>query len=261
MLTVISPAKTLDYETPPTTRKATQPQFIDRARQLVDDAREMSPQDIRALMGVSENIAELNHARFMNWSAPFSLDNAKQALLAFKGDVYTGLEAQTLNAAQLSFAQKHLCILSGLYGLLRPLDLMQPYRLEMGLKFSNSGSKNLYEFWGDDITVALNKQLKKSGSPVLVNLASNEYFKSVKAKSLDADIVTPVFKDLKGDKYKVISFYAKKARGQMARFIVDKELNEPDGLKKFRTDGYRYNKAESSARELVFTRDQPPSAK
>ena len=261
MLTVISPAKTLDYETPPTTRKATQPQFIDRAAQLVEDAREMSPQDIRALMGVSENIAELNHARFMNWSAPFSLDNAKQALLAFKGDVYTGLEAETLSTAQLGFAQQHLCILSGLYGLLRPLDLMQPYRLEMGLKFSNSGGKNLYEFWGDEITVALNKQLKKSGSPVLVNLASNEYFKSVKAKALDADIVTPVFKDLKGDKYKVISFYAKKARGQMARFIIDKELNEPDGLKKFRSDGYRYNRAESTARELVFTRDQPPSSK
>ena len=261
MLTVISPAKTLDYETPPTTRKATQPQFIDRAAQLVEDAREMSPQDIRALMGVSENIAELNHARFMNWSAPFSLDNAKQALLAFKGDVYTGLEAETLSTAQLGFAQQHLCILSGLYGLLRPLDLMQPYRLEMGLKFSNSGGKNLYEFWGDEITVALNKQLKKSGSPVLVNLASNEYFKSVKAKALDADIVTPVFKYLKGDKYKVISFYAKKARGQMARFIIDKELNEPDGLKKFRSDGYRYNRAESTARELVFTRDQPPSSK
>lgn len=261
MLTVISPAKTLDYETPPTTRKSTQPLFLERAQELVEDAREMSPQAIRSLMGVSENIAELNHARFMNWSAPFSLDNAKQALLAFKGDVYTGLEAESLSYSQLGFAQKHLCILSGLYGLLRPLDLMQPYRLEMGLKFDNRGGKNLYEFWGDDITVAMNKQLKKSGSPVLVNLASNEYFKSVKAKALDADIVTPVFKDLKGDKYKVISFYAKKARGQMARFIIDKELNDPDGLKKFRTDGYRYNRGESTARELVFTRDQAPSAK
>ncbi|KAA1190469.1 peroxide stress protein YaaA [Pseudohalioglobus sediminis] len=261
MLTVISPAKTLDFDTPPTTRKATQPQFLERASELVEDAREMSPQDIRALMGVSESIAELNHTRFMNWSAPFSLDNAKQALLAFKGDVYTGLEAETLTTAQLGFAQKHLVILSGLYGLLRPLDLMQPYRLEMGLKFANRGGKNLYEFWGDDITRAMNRQLKKSGSPVLVNLASNEYFKSVQAKQLEADIVTPVFKDLKGDKYKVISFYAKKARGQMARFIIDGELNDPRGLEKFRTDGYRYNKAESTARELVFTRDQPPSAK
>jgi cytoplasmic iron level regulating protein YaaA (DUF328/UPF0246 family) len=261
MLTVISPAKTLDFDTPPTTRKTTQPQFIDRSAELVEDARAMSPDDIRELMGVSEKIADLNHRRFMNWGIPFSLDNAKQSVLAFKGDVYTGLAADTLSAAQLTFAQKHLRILSGLYGLLRPLDLMQPYRLEMGLKFANRGGANLYQFWGDAITGALNTQLKKSGTPVLVNLASNEYFKSVQSRALDAEIITPVFKDLKGDKYKIISFYAKKARGQMARFIIENALNEPDGLRKFKTDGYRYNKAESSARELVFTRDQPPSAK
>jgi cytoplasmic iron level regulating protein YaaA (DUF328/UPF0246 family) len=261
MLTVISPAKTLDFETPPTTRRSTQPQFIERSSELVEDARKLDPDGIRELMGVSENIAELNHKRFMDWGAPFSLDNAKQAILAFKGDVYTGLEAETMSAAQLGFAQKHLCILSGLYGLLRPLDLMQAYRLEMGLKFANRGGKNLYEFWGDDITRALNTQLKKSGSPVLVNLASNEYFRSVRSGALDGEIITPVFKDLKGDKYKVISFYAKKARGQMARFIIDKELNDPQELKKFRVDGYRYNRAESSAREPVFTRDVAPAAK
>ncbi len=261
MLTVISPAKTLDFDTPPTTRKTTQPLFLKRASELVADAREMSPDDIRGLMGVSENIAELNHARFMNWSVPFSLDNAKQSVLAFKGDVYTGLEAETLSAAQLAFAQKHLGILSGLYGLLRPLDLMQPYRLEMGLKFANRGGKNLYDFWGDDISQAVNKQLKKSGSSVLVNLASNEYFKSVKANQLEGEIITPVFKDLKNGKYKIISFYAKKARGQMARFIIEKGLNEPEGMKKFRTDGYRFNKAESTARDWVFTRDEAPSAK
>ena len=261
MLTVISPAKTLDFDTPPTTRKATQPLFLQRAAQLVADAQDMNPEDIRALMGVSENIAQLNHARFMNWSAPFNLDNAKQSVLAFKGDVYTGLQAETLSTAQLGFAQKHLCILSGLYGLLRPLDLMQPYRLEMGLKFANRGGRNLYEFWGDDITVAVNKQLKKSGTSVLVNLASNEYFKSVKAKQLNGDIITPAFKDLKGGKYKIISFYAKKARGQMARFIIEKELNDPEGMKKFRVDGYRFNKAESTARDWVFTRDEAPGAK
>ncbi|KZX55962.1 hypothetical protein A3709_06095 [Halioglobus sp. HI00S01] len=260
MLTVISPAKTLDYDTPPTTRKSTQPQFLAQAELLIEDARQLSPDDIRSLMGVSENIAELNHARFMNWGTPFTLDNAKQAVLAFKGDVYTGLEAETLTASQLTFAQKHLCILSGLYGLLRPLDLMQPYRLEMGLKFANSGGKNLYEFWGTDITGLLQKQLKKSGSAVLVNLASNEYFKSVKSRELEADIVTPVFKDLKGGKYKVISFYAKKARGQMARYIIDNELNDPEALKKYKVDGYKYNRAESSARDLVFTRDVPPGA-
>lgn len=260
MLTVLSPAKTLDFDSPPTTRRATQPRLLDRAAQLVETARQLSPDDIRELMGVSENIAELNHARFMNWGTPFTLDNAKQSVLAFKGDVYTGLEAETLTPAQLAFAQKHLCILSGLYGVLRPLDLMQPYRLEMGLKFANSGGKNLYEFWGDDICEVLKQQLKKSGGRVLVNLASNEYFKSVRVRSLDADIITPVFKDLKGDRYRVISFYAKKARGQMARFIIEKGLNEPEGMKKFRVDGYRYNKAESTAREYVFTRDVSPTA-
>lgn len=261
MLTVISPAKTLDYETPPTTRRTTQPEFLERSQALVADARKMSPDDIRKLMGVSEKIALLNHERFMNWGTPFSLDNAKQSLLAFKGDVYTGLEAETLDADGLKFAQKHLRILSGLYGLLRPLDLMQPYRLEMGLKFNNSGGDNLYQFWGSELTDALNTQIKKSGTPVLVNLASNEYFKAVKKKDLNAEIVTPVFKDLKAGKYKVISFFAKKARGQMARYIIDSGLNEPDGMKKFRKDGYRYNRAESTAHELVFTRDKAPVAK
>jgi cytoplasmic iron level regulating protein YaaA (DUF328/UPF0246 family) len=260
MLTVISPAKTLDFETKPGTRRATQPEFIKQSAQLVNDARAMSPEDIQGLMGVSENIAQLNHKRFMDWSAPFSLGNAKQSILAFKGDVYTGLQADTMDKEQLAFAQKHLRILSGLYGLLRPLDLMQPYRLEMGLKFVNSGGKNLYDFWGDSICESLNGQIGKSGSRVLVNLASNEYFKSVKAKALDADIVTPVFKDLKGGKYRVISFFAKKARGQMTRIIIVNALNEPDGLKKFKKGGYKYNKAESTARELVFTRDAPPSA-
>ena len=260
MLTVISPAKTLDFETVPTTRRSTRPQFLERAAELVKEARELSPDDLRELMGVSEKIAELNHQRFMNWSEPFTLDNAKQAVLAFKGDVYTGLEAETLNSGQLQFAQQHLRILSGLYGLLRPLDLMQPYRLEMGIRFATPGGRNLYEFWGDSLTRALNTQLGKSGSRVLVNLASNEYFKSLQPGALDAEIVTPVFKDLKGGKYKIISFYAKKARGQMARYIIDNELNEPDGLRRFRRDGYRYNKAESTAREPVFTRDEPPSA-
>lgn len=260
MLTVISPAKTLDFETAPATRKTTQPRFLARSAELVEDARAMSPDDIRELMGVSEKIAELNHQRFMDWGTPFNLDNAKQALFAFRGDVYTGLEADSLGTAELAFAQQHLRILSGLYGVLRPLDLMQAYRLEMGLKFANSGGKNLYEFWGDILTRELNRDLAKSGSKVLVNLASNEYFRAVKPGSLDAEIITPVFKDLKGGKYKIISFFAKKARGQMARFILDKELNDPAGLKKFKTGGYRYNKTESTARELVFTRDAPPHA-
>ena len=259
MLTVISPAKTLDYETPPTTRRTTQPQYLDKAARLVDDARDLSPDDIRKLMGVSQKIAELNHARFMNWGQPFTLDNAKQAILAFKGDVYTGLEADSLTDEQLRFAQQHLRILSGLYGLLRPLDLMQPYRLEMGLKFENEGGKNLYEFWGDDITSALNAQLKKSRSNVLVNLASNEYFRSVHTAAIDADVITPVFKDLKNGKYKIISFFAKKARGQMARYIVEEGLTDVAGLQRFKTGGYRYSKADSSAKEWVFTRDSAPA--
>lgn len=257
MLTVISPAKTLDFDTPPGTRKATRPEFIDRAAALVDDARQLSPADIRGLMGVSEAIADLNHRRFMNWQQPFSLENAKQALLAFKGDVYTGLEAETLSSTQLDFAQKHLRILSGLYGVLRPLDLMQPYRLEMGLKFANSGGNNLYQFWGDSIAASLNRQLKKTTTPVLLNLASNEYFKGVAKGALDAEVITPVFRDLKSGKYRVISFYAKKARGQMARYVIENALDAPEGLKDYSVGGYRYRASESTAREWVFTRDAP----
>jgi len=260
VLTVISPAKTLDYETPAITRQATQPAFLSRAGELVEDARRLTPGDIQRLMGVSESIANLNHERFMNWHPEFTPQNAKQALLAFKGDVYTGLSAETLDAKGLKFAQKHLRILSGLYGLLRPLDLMQPYRLEMGLRFNNRVGKNLYEFWGNDISDAVQADLKKSGSPLLINLASNEYFKSVNAKTLDAEIITPVFKDLKQGKYKMISFFAKKARGLMARFIIDRQLNDPEGLKEFDAEGYYFSKTLSTASELVFLRDKPPGA-
>ena len=258
MLTLISPAKTLDFDSPSTSRKKTQPVFLDRAEELVEEARRLSPNDIERLMGVSEKIAVLNHQRFMDWGRPFTLKNAKQALLAFKGDVYVGLEADSLNSAQLDFAQKHLRVLSGLYGVLRPLDLIQPYRLEMGLAFANAGGKDLYQFWGDKITRELDKALGKSGTKVLVNLASKEYFRAVRPGALDAEIITPMFKDWKGDRYRVISFFAKRARGQMARFIVDQQLGDPRELKKFRVDVYRYNKAESSAFELVFTRDSVP---
>ena len=258
MLTVLSPAKTLDYETPPRTRKATQPHFIERAAQLVDDARDLSPDALQKLMGISENIALLNHERFMNWQPDFNLDNAKQAVLAFKGDVYTGLDANTLDGKALTFAQKHLRILSGLYGLLRPLDLMQPYRLEMGLKFENRGGRNLYEFWGEEITQLLDTAIGKSGSMVLVNLASNEYFKAVKPRQLDAEVITPVFKDLKNGNYKIISFFAKKARGVMARYIVEQQLNEPEGLKAFCGAGYYYSPEQSTAENWVFLRDNEP---
>ncbi|GAB3324641.1 YaaA family protein [Haliea atlantica] len=259
MLTVLSPAKTLDFDHPAPTRRSTQPRFLEQSAALVEDARELRPEDIRELMGVSEKIAELNFRRFHNWATPFDRDNAKQALFAFRGDVYTGLDADSLEAEEIAFAQQHLRILSGLYGLLRPLDLMQPYRLEMGLKFVNRGGRNLYAFWGDSLTRSLNSELGRSGSRVLVNLASNEYFRALQPGDLDAELVTPVFKDLKNGKYKVISFYAKKARGQMARYILRERLNEPAGLREFAVDGYRYNPELSTAREPVFTRDQPPA--
>ena len=260
MLTVISPAKTLDFASAPRVRKATRPRLLEHSAQLVEDARSLSPDDIRELMGVSEKIAALNHQRFLDWQVPFNLDNARQALFAFRGDVYTGLDADSLDQGRLGYAQQHLRILSGLYGILRPLDLIQPYRLEMGLKFPNRGGGNLYEFWGESITDELNRELKKAGSRVLVNLASNEYFQAIKPRALNAGIITPVFRDFKGGKYKIISFFAKKARGRMARFIIDRQLEDPELLKEFRADGYRYSKAASTASELVFTRDTPPAA-
>jgi len=257
MLSILSPAKTLDFDTAPSTRRSTQPLFLDDAATLVGAARNMTPEDIQSLMSVSEKIAQLNHERFMNWAPDFSLDNAKQAVLAFKGDVYTGLRADTLSTKELTFAQKHLRILSGLYGLLRPLDLMQPYRLEMGLPLHHADGKNLYEFWGDSITQLLAKHVKASGSPVLVNLASNEYFKSVRPQLLDVDIVTPQFRDLKNGQYKMISFFAKKARGLMARYIIEEGLNTPEGLKDFTGEGYYYSAAQSQEGQWVFLRDAP----
>ena len=258
MLTVLSPAKTLDYESPSITDQMSTPQFMDQSALLVDDARTLAPDDIRSLMGVSEAIASLNHERFMNWAPESTTANAKQAILAFKGDVYTGLEAETMSADDLEFAQAHLRILSGLYGLLRPLDLMQPYRLEMGLKFSNQRGKNLYEFWGERITDAINADLSSAGTETLVNLASNEYFKAVKTKSLNADIITPQFKDLKNGQYKMISFFAKKARGVMARYIIDNQLTDPDQLKSFTGSGYYFSAEQSSGNNLVFLRDSAP---
>jgi cytoplasmic iron level regulating protein YaaA (DUF328/UPF0246 family) len=233
------------------------PRFIDQSALLIDDARKLAPDSIRSLMGVSESIAALNYGRFMNWQATPDKANAKQAVLAFKGDVYTGLEADSMGEADFTFAQARLRILSGLYGLLRPLDLMQPYRLEMGLKFANQRGKNLYEFWGDRVTEALNKDLEAADTDRLVNLASNEYFKAVKPKQLKADVITPQFKDLKNGQYKMISFFAKKARGVMARYIIDNKMTDPDALKSFDGAGYYYSEAHSSGTQWVFLRDSP----
>jgi len=256
MIVVISPAKTLDFETPPVTESYSQPDFLPQSSQLIDELRELDPVKVSALMKISDKLGSLNYGRFQDWQPPFNADNAKQAVLAFKGDVYTGLDAEQLSADDLQYAQNHLRILSGLYGLLRPLDLIQPYRLEMGTPFANQKGKNLYEFWGSTITEAMNDALLNEGSNTLVNLASNEYFKSLQVKNLKANIITPVFKDFKGDKYKIISFFAKKARGMMTRYIIENRIEKPEGIKQFDVDGYTFSESMSSANEWVFIRKQ-----
>ncbi len=255
MLIVISPAKTLDFKTKSTTNKFSIPEFINDSKSLINQAKNLKPEDISTLMKISEKLAILNFERFQDWETPFDLDNSKQSILAFKGDVYTGLDAQTISKADLDWVNNHLRILSGLYGLLRPLDLMQAYRLEMGVKFENTNGKNLYEFWGDKITNSLNKDLENLEEPILLNLASNEYFKSIKIKSLAANIITPVFKDFKSGKYKIISFYAKKARGTMVRWIIDNKITNHRELINFNIDGYKYCEDESIHNELIFKRD------
>ncbi|MGF1699703.1 peroxide stress protein YaaA [Photobacterium makurazakiensis] len=256
MLIVVSPAKTLDYESPLVTQTYTQPELVDHSAELIDVCRELTPAQIASLMKVSDKIAGLNAARFAEWTPEFSFENARQAILAFKGDVYTGLAAETMDEGEFAYAQQHLRMLSGLYGLLKPLDLMQPYRLEMGTKLANQRGTNLYQFWGDIITDKLNAALVEQGDNILVNLASNEYFKSVKPKKLNGQIITPVFKDCKNGTYKVISFYAKKARGMMARYILDNKVNSIEALQAFDTAGYYFVPAESTATELVFKREE-----
>jgi hypothetical protein len=254
MLMVISPAKTLDFETAAVTSTFTQPRYLDDSAKLIERLRKMSTADIASLMKLSDKLAGLNAARYESWQTPFNVENAKQAVLAFKGDVYTGLDADSLDAAGFEFAQKHLRILSGLYGVLKPLDLIQPYRLEMGTKLDNSGGKDLYAFWGSKLRDSL-QQDEALHDGVLINLASNEYFKAVEAKKLKARIITPVFKDWKNGQYKMISFYAKKARGLMSRYIIDNKLTEPDAIKLFDYEGYRFSEDMSKSDEWVFIRD------
>ena len=255
MLIVVSPAKSLDFETKAPTRKFTDPQYLAESTQLVGQLQKLSPEDFSKLMHISSDLGELNHMRFANWHTPFDLKNSKQAIFAFKGDVYIGLEAEKFSRADLNFAQNHLRILSGLYGLLRPLDLMQPYRLEMGSKFKNKKGKNLYEFWDDQLTENLNELFEKDKKPVLVNLASIEYFSAIKLKSLKAEIISPVFKDFSNGKYKIVSFFAKKARGYMTAYIIRNRIKNPEKLKKFDIEGYRYSEEDSTPTQPVFLRD------
>lgn len=241
-----SPAPVTDF---------TKADFLKESKQLIGELRALSPHGISSLMSISDKLGVLNYDRFAAWKTPFTPANAKQAIFAFQGDVYTGMQADAFSAEDIAFAQNHLRILSGLYGLLRPLDLMQAYRLEMGTSFANARGKNLYEFWGDTITQAINKQLKQLQSDVVINLASTEYFGAVKPKLLNADIITPVFKDQKNGQYKIISFFAKKARGMMAAYIIQNRITQPENIKHFTTAGYQFQPAMSSKSEWVFTRE------
>lgn len=256
MLILISPAKTLDYQSPLATERFTQPALLEHSQQLIKTARTLSAPQIKKLMGISDKLADLNATRFHDWQPDFTPENARQALLAFKGDVYTGLQAETFSDADFDFAQQHLRMLSGLYGVLRPLDLMQPYRLEMGIRFENERGKDLYQFWGDIITDTLNEALAEQGDEIVVNLASDEYFRAVKPKKLNARIIKPVFLDEKNGTFKVISFYAKKARGLMSRYIIEQRLTKPEQLTGFNREGYFFDEAASTPDELVFKRHE-----
>jgi uncharacterized protein len=256
MLIVLSPAKTLDFESRAKTKKHTQPAFIPQASELVDTLRCYSPARIASLMGISDALAQLNADRFARWSPDFTADNSKQAILAFNGDVYEGLNASSLTPTQLDYAHAHVRILSGLYGLLRPLDLMQPYRLEMGTALATQKGKSLYQFWGSAITDALNQSIEESKSKALINLASEEYFKSVQPKDLQVPVITPVFEDWKAGRYKVISFHAKRARGMMARFAAQKAIKDAEKLKKFNSEGYAFDASASGDTRWVFRRKE-----
>ena len=256
MLIVISPAKTLDLESDYKAPELSQPEFLGDTRKLVKQMRTYSSSDLKKLMNTSDAISELNVDRYKKWKTPFREDNARPSIFTFKGDVYTGLEAEKLSKKDLEYAQDHLRILSGLYGSLKPLDLMQAYRLEMGTALKTERGKNLYEFWGDKVTKSINRDLKSTGEDVLVNLASNEYFSVLDKKALNARVVQPVFKDYSSGKYRVLSFFAKKARGQMAAWIIKNRIEEASELSTFGLDGYRYSKTESTEEKPVFLRKQ-----
>jgi len=261
MIILLSPAKTLDTETPSRVQSASQPQFLEQSAQLVDTLKAYSPKKLAKLMSISDTLAQTNAERYKQWSMPFDTKNARPCIQMFRGDVYTGLDADTLSRADLSFAQKHLRILSGLYGVLKPLDLIQAYRLEMGTALKNSGGKNLYEYWGMEITDALNEDVAVQRKPFVVNLASVEYFSAVKASALEAPLLTPVFQDEKNGQYKIISFFAKKARGSMARYLIENRCKKPEDLAGFNLDGYQFSKKESSEGKPVFRRSAKALAK
>jgi len=256
LLTLISPAKTLDYESPVKLKEWTEPRFQEDSKQLIDKLKPMSKKRIAGLMSLSDKLAALNVERYRSYEDTFTPENARQSILAFKGDVYLGLDAYSLTKPDLKFAQKQLRILSGLYGILRPFDLMQPYRLEMGTDLKNQRGKNLYEFWGDRLTESVNEELKTNGGKVVVNLASQEYFGAIQPDQLNANLVSPVFLDQKNGEYKIISFFAKKARGSMARFIIRNRVKTAKKLEQFDNDGYQFDPSRSEPGKPVFIRDE-----
>jgi cytoplasmic iron level regulating protein YaaA (DUF328/UPF0246 family) len=254
MLITLSPAKTLDFDKQKLTRKHSTPIFLDDSSELVDCLQEYSPRRLATLMDMSDKLAVLNHERFSTWNPSFTTANAKQAVLTFRGLAYEGLDADSYSAADFTTAQKSLRILSGLHGILRPLDLVQPYRLEMGTRLKTSRGKDLYEFWGTKITEVVNRDLARSKHPVLVNLASVEYFKSIKSEMLQGRIVTPTFKEQKNGDFKQVTFFAKKARGLMTSYIIQNQLEDVEDIKTFNLEGYRFNMALSDGDDWVFTR-------
>ena len=254
MLFLLSPAKSLDYDTPLQGQPHTAPLFVKQSKALIDVLRTQSPQQIAELMDLSDKLSALNVARYLAWSSRATEKNARQAALAFDGDVYGGLDARSMGSEDLAWAQDHVCILSGLYGVLRPLDLMQPYRLEMGTQIANPGGKNLYAFWGSQISDYLNTRLRSDASPVVVNLASNEYFKAVDRKALKAQVVDCVFQEYKAGQFKIVSFFAKRARGLMARYATVHQLTHIDQLKAFDSEGYAFDAKASTPLKLVFRR-------
>ena len=255
MIALIAPAKRLDYDSDLSVEDFSIAEHLKESKKLIKELQKKSPEDLSSLMGLSENLSILNFERNMNWQVPKKPSNeVRQAIFAFKGDVYVGLDSETLSKSDIKYAQKNLAILSGLYGLLKPLDLMYPYRLEMGTKMKNENGKNLYEFWGNKITTSINALAKENNSKGIINLASVEYFTSVKTENLDLPVYSPVFKDFKNGKYKIISFFAKKARGSMARFVIQNKIKNPADLNKFNLDGYKYSKKDSSECSPVFLR-------
>ena len=256
MLTVLSPAKKLSKECFVKTDLYQSPQFLKESKGLVKDLKKMTPLDLMSLMGISENLAELNWERLQQWDETFEPENSREAIFSFMGDTYSGLNAESLSAQDLGFAQNNIRILSGLYGVLRPLDLMKPYRLEMGTKFANARGKNLYDYWEDSLSNHIKKELIGHKENIVLNCASIEYFKVIDRPSLDINVITPQFKDMKNGQYKMISFFAKKARGMMARYVVQNRIENVNDILTFDLGGYSFNKSLSTPNQPVFTRSK-----